>query len=51
MCLTLEEVYGEVIRGLKDDMEVELENLRLLYEEERGNGVDKIKEKYNKMII
>jgi hypothetical protein len=49
MCLV--EVYGDVIKGLREDMEVEVENLRLLYEEERLNGVDKIKEKYSKYIL
>jgi hypothetical protein len=31
-------------------MEVEIENLKMLYEEERMNGVDKIKDKYSKLL-
>jgi hypothetical protein len=49
--IIVEEVYGEVIKGLKEDMEIEVENLKLLYEEDRMNGVDKIKDKYSKFTI
>jgi hypothetical protein len=42
------DVYTDVINGLKEDMGVELENLRLLYEEEKLKGIEKIKEKYSK---
>jgi hypothetical protein len=44
----LEEVFPDVVRGLKEDMDVELENLQDQYEEQRREGVEKIKAKYNK---
>ncbi len=44
----LEEVFPDVVRGLKEDMDVELENLRDQYEEQRREGIEKIKSKYNK---
>jgi hypothetical protein len=43
----LEEVFPDVVRGLRDDMVVELENLKDQYEEQRREGVEKIKNKYN----
>jgi hypothetical protein len=33
---------------LKEDMDVELENLRDQYEEQRRDGIEKIKAKYNR---
>ncbi len=43
-----EEVFADVVKGLKEDMVVELENLKEQYEEQRREGVEKIKSKYNK---
>ena len=43
----IEDVFPDVVRGMKEDMEVELENLKEQYDEHRNEGVEKIKSKYN----
>ena len=40
--------YPEIANGLKEDMEVELENLKDQYEEQRRVETDKIRAKYQK---
>ena len=40
--------YPEIAKGLYDDMQVELENLKDQYEEQRRIETDKIREKYQK---
>lgn len=45
---SIEEVYPDVVRLLKEDMEMELENLKEQYEEQRRETVEKIKKKYEK---
>jgi hypothetical protein len=41
-------VFPDVYKGLKEDMDAELENLKDQYEEQRREGIEKIKSKYNK---
>jgi hypothetical protein len=43
-----QDVFADVIKAMKEDMEIELSNLRDQYEESRRDGVEKIKAKYNK---
>jgi hypothetical protein len=47
----LEEVFPDVVKGLREDMESELEHLKEQYEEQRREGIDKIKNKYDKKTI
>lgn len=44
----LEEVFPDVVNGLREDMKVELENLREQYEDQRRLEVEKIRHKYLK---
>jgi hypothetical protein len=44
--LFLEEQFPLVVKGLKEDMVFELENLKELYEEQRRTEVEKIRVKY-----
>jgi hypothetical protein len=39
-------LFSDVIDGLKSDMNEELENLQLLYEEQRRVEIEKIRNKY-----
>jgi hypothetical protein len=41
-----EEMFGEIIQSMKDEMETELENIRIQYDKERKDGIDKINNKY-----
>ena len=43
-----QEVFADVIKAMKEDMEIELSNLRDQYEELRKEEIEKIKAKYNK---
>jgi hypothetical protein len=43
-----ETLFADVIQGLKDDMNEELENLQILYEEQRRVEIEKIRNKYRK---
>jgi hypothetical protein len=43
-----ETLFADVIQGLKDDMSEELENLQILYEEQRRVEIEKIRNKYRK---
>jgi hypothetical protein len=39
---------SDVVKALREDMKSELDNLRDLYEEQKRNGIEKIKAKYLK---
>ncbi len=41
-------LFSDVINGLKDDMNEELENLQFLYEEQRRVEIEKIRIRYKK---
>lgn len=44
----LETLYPDIVNGLREDMNNELENLKLQYEEQRRVEVEKIRTKYLK---
>jgi hypothetical protein len=46
--LNLEDVFPDVVNGLREDMKIELENLREQYEEQRRVEIEKIRNKYLK---
>ena len=46
--IILEEVFPQVVSGLREDMKIELENLRDQYEEQRRVEIEKIRAKYLK---
>lgn len=48
MKLTIEEVFPDVVKGLKEDMENELDLLKDQYEEQRSIEMEKIKNRYEK---
>jgi hypothetical protein len=41
-------MYPDLVKGLKDDMQLELDNLKEQYEEQRRNEVEKISTKFLK---
>ena len=41
-----EEMFGEIVQSMKEEMETELENIRIQYEKERIEGIEKINNKY-----
>ena len=46
LMLILAEIFPDVVRGLQEDMGIDLENLKEQYEEQRRIGVEKLKSKY-----
>ncbi len=41
-----ESIYPEVVKGLMEDMYVELQNLKAQYEQQRSREIEKIRQKY-----
>ncbi len=41
-----EEAFPEIVHSMREEMEIELENIRHNYERERQDGIDKINNKY-----
>jgi hypothetical protein len=41
-------MFPDVVKGLREDMESEMENLKDQYEEQQSEEIDKIKARYSK---
>ncbi len=40
------DTFGEIVQSLKEEMDIELENIKMHFDKERHDGIEKINDKY-----